>query len=193
MRKRGETQKLTEFFHAAGKLKNVKRQGWLDRGVRGGESVADHCFRLALMALLFAKREKLDECKAMRMALVHDLPEALCGDIAVRIKEELQQASNKEKHAREKKALKEILKNLGRETGREIFSLWDEFERGKSKEAKLVYELDRLEAIFQAVEYERAGNFTVSLQEFYDYADARLRNPALREIFTGLMGERQKH
>jgi len=54
-----------------------------------------------------------------------------------------------------------------------------------------VYELDRLEAIFQAAEYERAGNFSVSLQEFYDYADARISIPALREIFLLLMKRRR--
>jgi len=182
---------LIQFIQTAGKLKQVKRQGWIERGVQHPESVAEHSFMLALMAMLFAEKEKLNVNKAVQMALVHDLPEALCGDIASRAKEEQQQCSNKEKHEREEKALKEILKNLDSKTAKKILSLWHEFEQRKSREAKLVYELDRLEAIFQAVEYERKGNFTVSLQEFYDFADARLKNKLLREMFELLMKERR--
>ena len=37
--------------------------------------------------------------------------------------------------------------------------LWEEFEKRESRAAKLAYQLDRLEAIFQAVEYEKKGNF----------------------------------
>ena len=181
---------FVKFFEISGRLKKVKRQGWLDRGVKCPESVADHCFRVGLMSMVLADVMKLDACKAVRMALVHDLPEALCGDIATRIKEESQQATNREKRLREEKALKKILLSLDKKTGGKIFSLWREFEERKTREARLVYELDRLEAIFQAAEYERAGNFAVSLQEFYDYADARIKKKRLREIFTQLMEKR---
>ena len=58
--------------------------------------------------------------------------------------------------------------------------------------ARLLYELDRLEAIFQAVEYEQRGNFRVSLQEFFDYANARIRNRELRAVFGLLMEERSE-
>ncbi|MDP2973712.1 MAG: HD domain-containing protein, partial [Candidatus Diapherotrites archaeon] len=121
MKKQGkELGNIINFFQTAGKLKEVKRQGWLVKGVKDSESVADHSFMLALMAMLFAEEEKLDANKAMRMALVHDLPEALCGDIASRAKEEQQQCSNKEKHEREEKALKEILLNMDSKTKKEI-------------------------------------------------------------------------
>ncbi|MBN2067306.1 MAG: HD domain-containing protein, partial [Candidatus Diapherotrites archaeon] len=138
------------------------------------------------------KEKKLDVCKAVKIALVHDLPEAICGDIASRAKEQDQAVSNKEKHRIEEKALDEILKELDKETGKEISGLWHDLEERKSREAKLVSELDRLEAIFQAVEYEKSGNFEVSLQEFYDYADARVKSKNLREIFEALMKEKEK-
>ncbi len=185
---------LIGFFNTVGKLKHLRRQGWVERGVQQPESVAGHSFRLALLSMVFAERQNLDACKAVKMALIHDLPEALCGDTVTRISEGLQQVSNREKRRREEKSLKEILHNLEKGNGAialEIFSLWKEFEEGKSREARLVRELDRLEAIFQAAEYERAGNFTVSLQEFYDYADARLHNRELRAVFQQLMQERQ--
>jgi putative hydrolase of HD superfamily len=190
MAKESELESLAAFFHLAGKLKLEKRRGWLDRGVKEAESVADHSFRLALMSLVFSQRQGLDACRAVKLAIVHDLPEAICGDIAVRVKEEMQKVSNKEKKRLEENALEQEMKMLPAEIAREIKGLWEEYEARETKEAKLVYELDRLEAIFQAVEYEKAGNFRVGLQEFYDYANARIENPELRDVFGLLMEER---
>lgn len=183
---------LVSLFHLAEKLKLEKRRGWLDRGVERPESVSDHSFRLALMAMLFAERQGLDSCKAAKMALIHDLPEAICGDVATRISEELQKIPDKEKEEREENAMQEILGMLQGNTREEIQSLWKEFSERKTKEARLVYELDRLEAIFQATEYEKRKNFEVSLQEFYDYMNGRLKNNELKQVFEMLMKERGK-
>ena len=192
MAQKSELENLACFFHLAGKLKLEKRRGWLDRGVRDCESVADHSFRLALMSLVFAERQKLDAGRALKLAIVHDLPEAICGDIAVRVKEEMQKVPNNEKKRLEENALKQEMELLPLDVAREVKALWKEYEARETKEAKLVYELDRLEAIFQAVEYEKAGNFKVSLQEFFDYANARIENSELREVFELLMKERGK-
>ena len=187
-----ELKQLLDFFHLTGKLKAEKRRGWVDRGVENAESVSDHSFRFALMTMVFSKRQGLDVDKAVKMALVHDLPEAICGDIAIRIKEELQKMPNHEKQKTERAALDEIVSDLPEDLGKEMKELWEEFEAKETKEAKLLYELDRLEAIFQAIEYEKNGNFEVSLQEFYDYANARLENKELRKIFEMLMNEREE-
>ena len=183
---------LVKFFETVGRLKLEKRKGWVDRGVKDAESVADHSMRLSVMALVLAKKLGLDECKAVKMAVVHDLPEAIVGDTATRLKEEWQEISNSEKKEKEERALEELCELLDSASAEEIRGIWKEFEERKSEEAKLVYELDRLEAIFQALEYERAGNFEVSLQEFYDFADARLSRPEVRAIFEELMDSRQK-
>ena len=187
-----ELENLVEFFHIAGKLKLEKRRGWIIKKVKEPESVSDHSFRLALLVMVFAERQGLDVCKAMKMALVHDLPEAICGDVAVRIQEELQQIPNKEKEEREEKAFEKELKLLPESASEEFRKLFGEFNKRESKEAKLVYELDRLEALFQATEYEKEGNFETNLQEFFDYADGRLKNEELRSVFNLLMKEREK-
>ncbi len=181
---------LIKFFQTVGKLKEEKRCGWVDRGVKNAESVAEHSFRLSVMALTFAKKMGLDESKAVKLAVVHDLPESICGDVATRIKEELQKITNHEKKEREEKALDELCGMLDEKTASEIRALWEEYEARESKEAKLVYELDRLEAILQAVEYEEKGNFELSLEEFYEYADARLELPETRVLFEELMKKR---
>ncbi len=186
-----ELEQLVSFLHIAGKLKKEKRRGWIIKEIPEPESVSDHSFRLALMAMVFAQRQGLDVCKTIKMAIIHDLPEAICGDVAVRIKEELQQIPNKEKKEKEEAALKEELKLLPKEIAKDVEELWREFEARETKEAKLLYELDRLEALFQAVEYEKEGNFKVSLQEFFDYANGRLKNKELIAIFDLLMNERK--
>ncbi len=188
-----ELKNLVEFFHIAGKLKLEKRRGWIVKKVREPESVADHSFRLALLAMVFAERQGLDACRAVKMALVHDLPEAICGDVAVRVSEELQEMPNKEKEEMEQKAFEQEVKLLPEEIAKEFKELFDEFNKRESKEARLVYELDRLEALFQATEYEKEGNFEVSLQEFFDYASSRLKNWELKNVFGLLMKERGKN
>ena len=192
MTKEKELKNLVEFFHIAGKLKLEKRHGWIIKKVKEPESVSDHSFRLTLLATVFAERQGLDVCKSMKMALVHDLPEAICGDVAVRIEEELQQIPNKEKEEKEAEAFEEELKLLPEGIAGEFKKLFDEFNKKESKEAKLVYELDRLEALFQATEYEKEGNFETTLQEFFDYADGKLKNGELRSVFDLLMKERKK-
>src|SRR5713226_9513959 len=71
---------LLAFFRAAGGLKRLPRQGWVDRGIPAPESVADHSFRAALMALVLGSAAGLDTARLVKLVIVHDLPEALAGD-----------------------------------------------------------------------------------------------------------------
>jgi putative hydrolase of HD superfamily len=184
---------LVNFLHDVGKLKDVKRIGWLMRKVKDPESVADHSYRLGMMVIIFGQKFKVDQEKALKMALVHDLPEAVCGDIASRMKEEDQLYSNKEKLAIEKKALQKLLKNLkDKKLAKEIFSLWQEFEAGKTKEAKLLRQLDRLECLFQTFEYEKQGRNGMNLQEFYDFAEERVFDEELMGLMAKIKKKRKK-
>jgi len=63
---------LLEFLHNAYRLKEIKRTGWKLKGIKNPESVAEHSFMLALMALALAKPLKLDAGKCISLALVHD-------------------------------------------------------------------------------------------------------------------------
>lgn len=178
---------LVEFFHLVEKLKQEKRKGWVQRGVKEPESVADHSFRLALLALVFAERQKLDVNRCVLMALLHDLPEILVGDVATMPGDEDNAGLQREKHRREEKAMKEIAGKLDGESGEQMMQLWQEFEKRESKEAVLVYELDRLEAIFQAQEYAGRQQLKARLQVFFDYGNSRLRNEEMRKVFEVLL------
>ena len=71
-----------EFVEALGRLKEVPRTGWLDRGIPVGEteSVADHSFGVALLGWLLAPDE-LDRARVVELALIHDLAESVVGDV----------------------------------------------------------------------------------------------------------------
>ena len=79
----GGAARVVDFLEMARGLKTTPRTGWVHRGVRGPESVADHSWRVALMALVGAEGTSgLDTARAVQIALVHDLAEAIVGDIA---------------------------------------------------------------------------------------------------------------
>lgn len=74
-------QSKLEFFHLIEKLKTQKRTGWVREGVSSPESIADHMYRMSMLALLSEEDAKLDITKCVMMAVVHDLAEASVGDI----------------------------------------------------------------------------------------------------------------
>ena len=65
----------------------------------------------------------------------------------------------------------------------EIVSLWNEYDAGESPEAMVVKDIDKLEMILQADEYERTQN--IALQEFFDCVRGKLRHPTVDRFPTG--------
>ena len=78
---------MDEFLRMAAGLKKIPRQGWIDKaGISESvdpESVADHSnqYSVAVMAMLFGDNAKMDTCKMIRMALLHDIAESITGDL----------------------------------------------------------------------------------------------------------------
>jgi putative hydrolase of HD superfamily len=73
---------LEDFLKTTIKLKTVPRQGWINKlGIKDPESVADHCYSMAVMAMVFSDLKKLDTEKIIKMTLLHDLAEAITGDL----------------------------------------------------------------------------------------------------------------
>lgn len=77
----GHASRALQFLLLAGGLKRAPRSGWIRAGVSPCESVADHAYRMALAAMVGARVEGLDVGRAVQIALVHDLAEAIVGDI----------------------------------------------------------------------------------------------------------------
>jgi putative hydrolases of HD superfamily len=132
-----------EFFHAAEKLKIEIRRACKSNGLP--ETVAEHSWRLCLMTLVLSENiDCIDRDKCLKMALIHDLPEALVGD-AYRLDPEAQVG----RHEIERKALTGLVKLLPGSSADEITALWLEFEKRQTREAKFVWLLDRLEVLIQ--------------------------------------------
>ena len=144
---------ILDFLRAAERLKTVTRSGWTSEGHR--ESVAEHTWRLALMAMLLYGREPgVDLARLLQMCLVHDLGEAIGGDIPAP-----EQAAAPGKAARERADLEDLLSPLPEPLRREITGLWDEYEAAATAEAKIAKGLDKLETILQHTQGRNPTDF----------------------------------
>lgn len=131
-------------------LKKTKRSGWVVSGIKDAESIAEHTFSTALLALIFSNNSKLSKDKLIKMALVHDLAESLTGDLITEGSVIL--ATKEDKYKKEKEAMNKIASLLDK--GDEWFNLWQEYEMQSSEEAKFLKELDKFDMIIQALEYK---------------------------------------
>jgi putative hydrolase of HD superfamily len=168
-------------------LKRTPRAGWKRVGIARPESVADHSWRLALMAMLYAEMLGLDAGKAARIAVLHDLAEARTGDAMPG------EWTPKQKHARERRALHAMLKPLPPQVRRSWMALWMDYERGRSPEARLVHELDKLEMVAQGLAYERRRAARArDLDGFWRTADRAIASAALRARLDALAARRRR-
>jgi putative hydrolase of HD superfamily len=143
-------------------LKKLRRTGWQLRGIPEPESLADHCFGVALLTLLLAGQissHALNRDRAAAIALVHELAESRVGDIPFTALGYL-----REKAGAEMSAMQDLLAPLGNQ-GEEWLALFREFETGSTPEARFVRAVDKLEMLITAADYEHRG--IRSLHDFW--------------------------
>ncbi|MDE1825787.1 MAG: HD domain-containing protein [Candidatus Micrarchaeota archaeon] len=176
---------IIEISEIIGRLKTTKRTGWIEANIPDPESIADHSYRVALFVMILSDKMGLDTEKAVRMSLVHDLGEALIGDVVT----EGPSASEKKetKTVRERQALEKILSAA---QSPQYIELFDEFEKSESAEARLVAQIDKLEMALQALEYEKAHG--KRLDRFFATADKMVWQPELREMLERIEGGRPR-
>lgn len=153
-------------------LKELPRAGWLRAGVAAPESVAAHSWGVAWLVLALCPAG-LDRGRALAMAVVHDLAEVRVGDLTPH-----DGVDRAEKAAREARALVELVAPLPAGDG--LATLWREFERGATAEARFVLACDRLDMALQAARY--AARDGVDTAEFVESALAVLEAPELRAL-----------
>ena len=155
---------VLEFLRQAERLKTVTRSGWTSTGQR--ESVAEHTWRLCLMAMvLYGRSEEIDLGKLLRMCLIHDLGEAIGGDIPA--PEQETGEGGEGKAVRERADLLALLAPLPDATRAEIVELWDEYEAAQSPEARLAKGLDKLETILQHTQGSNPDDFDYAFNLAY--------------------------
>ena len=173
---------MIEFLKVMERLKDAPRHCWTTGGRR--ESVAEHSWRVALMAMLVADEfPELDIDRVIRMCLVHDIGEAITGDIPTFVKTD----ADRVVEGREVDALIGALPEPWPEW---LGALFDEMEALNTPEAKLYKALDRMEAIqshnesdpatWLPLEYELNLTYGVSNAAFHPYLK-ELRAEMLRE------------
>ena len=178
------------------RLKSTKREGWRRFKIEQGESISDHMYRMSIMTMLAPpslQQKGLDVGKCAQMAVVHDMAEALVGDITP-----LDEIPKEEKNRRETTTMQYFTtKLLGSTTngmataGKNIMNLWQEYEDSKTLESKFVHDVDKLELILQMVDYEREWKQQKDLGEFCHVAE-RIKLPEVREWAAEVLEERKK-
>ncbi|HLE07022.1 MAG TPA: HD domain-containing protein [archaeon] len=178
-----DEKSLIEFAKICGKLKRTLRTGWVNRKVRNPESVAEHSWRAAVLCLVLADKN-LDKNKLVKMAVVHDLEEALTGDIITKEKEANAEVSKR--NAAE--AMKKISAVIGGAEGKEIFELWEDYENTESEEAKFLSDVEKLEMLIQAYEYGKVQpDRKEILGDFFSRTASKIKNPKIIKILDALL------
>ncbi len=176
-RKESGARNLVRFFVMSGRLKAERRRGWMKKlGLPHPESVADHSYRTALMTMVISDSRGLDTGKALRLALLHDLPEAVVGDAMP------EERSGASKEVVETKAMEELLRGLPQDVRALYRESWLEFLDGKSEESRLVGQLDKLEMAIQAWEYAKESGDRSSAKEFWATARRHLSDEGLLRL-----------
>ncbi|MDP6869650.1 MAG: HD domain-containing protein [Candidatus Poseidoniaceae archaeon] len=133
-------------------LKHLLRTGWVRAGVDSPESVASHSWGMAILAMDLCPSD-LDKMKVIEMCIVHDLPEAIVGDLTPH--DDTSSKSSDEYAAMMKLAPQWI-------------NLLEEYEECLTKEARFVKYLDKLDMAVMARIYEDKQG--LDLSEFIESA-----------------------
>lgn len=168
-------------------LYKLPRAGWVNRGVKNPETVGEHTDSLVELGKAVCKKiPELNEEKFLRMLQIHDWPENITGDIpAISFTDEERKALST-KHELELAAMQKLCAMLGEE-GQKNLELWLEFEEGKTLEAQVAMQLDKLQAMMKAKEYEdEGGDHKVTAKEFIDYDRETVKHPVLVEMMEAL-------
>ena len=164
-------EKFLEIMHVAENLKNNTRHSWTSTGRH--ESVAEHSWRLTLMAYLMKDEFPMaDINKVMLMCLVHDIGEAVTGDIPSFLKTDTDESI-------EEDAVTKLLETFPEPYKTELTELFTEMNALETLESKIYKALDKMEAVIAhnegdittwlPLEYELNQTYGTKETEFSDY------------------------
>jgi len=194
-----------KFLLEIGKLKTMPRTGWVIRGVKNSETIAEHSFLFAISSLILSQRKRLDLEKVLKMSLVYELCEVYAGDttpyqglLTNKKKEKILKRwprflkEEKEKrflrdYKTEKKAIEKLTLKLPADFKKEIIDLWDECKRRLTKEGSFVNQVYWLVTYLQALQYFKKDK-KFPILAWYEQMREYIEDP----ILLGLMDEMEK-
>ena len=157
-----EKTQLKNIINTIGKLKDLKRSGWIMNNVKLPESDADHSFGVALLAMILTPKT-LNKQRCMELALIHDLAEVYAGDITPH-----DSISKENKDKLEREGATRLSKELNWPS---LIDLVAEYNNGDTPESRFVRCIDKLETLMTAEYYTTNKRSSVSfLDEFTEYA-----------------------
>jgi len=163
-------KRIIEFLFEVGMLKKSPRTGYQFLG-SGGESVADHSFRTAIIGYALASGEpEADRNKVVLMCLFHDLSEARCGDHNY--------VNKKYVEVDEESAVRDQVRGLP--FNNEIKTLLNEFNSNDTLEASLSKDADQLDLILELKEQLDLGN--PNAQDWLTFAVRRLHTESAKKM-----------
>lgn len=166
---------ILTFLRSAEALKHTLRSAWTSTGRQ--ESAAEHSWRLCLMALILEDFfPNVDVTRLIKLCIVHDLGEAINGDIPAP-----QQQTADAKAGRERTDLLQLLAPLPPSQHDELLALWDEYEAATTPEAKLAKALDKLETILQHNQGDNPADFDYGFNLGYGRAHT-VDDPIIAQI-----------
>ncbi|MBI4846257.1 MAG: HD domain-containing protein [Candidatus Omnitrophica bacterium] len=173
-----EEHNLLNFFAEAGLLKNIKRSGWWVLGIKNPESVAEHCYRCAVIGYAMAKMEKADAYSVVMMCLFNDIHEARINDahkMAVRYLN-FGEAENM--------AFSDQTEELPLAIKKEMRKWRKDYVEQKNLESIIARDADILECLLQAKEYYDHGHIQARL--FFKKAPGFLSSKSAKSLWKNL-------
>jgi putative hydrolase of HD superfamily len=167
--------RIVEFLFEVGMLKRTPRSGWqfLDDG---SESVAEHVYRTTMIAYVLARLDgAVDTDRVLRLALVHDLPEARTGD--------LNYVNQKYVTADEARAADDMTSGLP--FGEELRELIAEYRDEASPESVLAHDADQLEMLLELKEKLDSG--CQAADDWTPFVLRRLRTEAAKTLANKIL------
>lgn len=182
---------ILAFIQIINYLKTSKRTGWIDSGIPSDqvESIADHMYRMSILTMIIPN-EKIEIDKCVKIAIIHDIAEALVGDITP-----FGGVTKQEKHRRELASiqyLSSLIEPYNKTFAKNIVELWLDYEEIRSIEARYVKDIDKLEMIQQAWEYEQKYGLKYDLSEFYT-ARPSIVTPEISELADEIIRQRNQY
>lgn len=170
---------VIDFLQSASALKDTLRTGRTASGRR--ESTADHSWRLCLMVLLLADHlEGIDLVRLLQLCVVHDLAEAITGDVPAPC-----QAEADGRKERERAALRRLCEPLPDELRQRVLAWCSEYDSACSPESVMAKGLDKVETMLQHLIGANPPGFDYRFNLSYGRRITD-RHPVLRQLRSSL-------
>jgi len=166
---------ILSFMDRANRLKDTLRSGRTPEGRQ--ESTAEHSWRLCLLAILLSDElEGVDLLRLIKICIVHDLGEAISGDVPA-----TRQRAGDDRAARERNDLVTLCAPLPDDLKAEMIALWDEYAEAETPEAVIAKGLDKIETMLTHSTGSNPDDFDYGFNLNYG-VEATGRHPLLAAI-----------